>query len=113
MNKKIKGYELMKLIAEGQIKDGQKFLYMKKGGISPIEIYWNGRNFIYCNTEKFVLKYEEEIGISRLEKEKVLEENPAKFRYDLKYYYDKEKMGDKINEIIDKVNKLDKKINKE
>lgn len=67
----------------------------------------------HLNVEVEILEDEKETGISKLEKEKVLEENPAEFRYELKYYYNKEKMGDKINEIIEKVNKLDKKINKE
>lgn len=67
----------------------------------------------WTEREVEILEDEEETGISKLEKEEVLEENPAECRYDLKYYYDKEKMGDKVNEIIKKVNELDKKINKE
>ena len=128
MNKKIKGYELYKMVAEKELKSPVKM-------IDNNEEMWkfDGKNFIpitYKNSVdditfaemEFVILDLETLGveiledeeeISKLEKEKVLEENPAKFRYDLKYYYDKEKMGDKINEIIKKVNELDKKINKE
>ena len=130
MNKKIKGYELYKMVAEKELKspvkmiDNNEEMWEFDGkNFRPIT-FANGVDDITFAEMEFVildlktlgveiLEDEEETGISKLEKEKVLEEDPAKFRYDLKYYYDKEKMGDKINEIIKKVNELDKKINKE
>lgn len=129
MNKKIKGYELMKLIAEGQIKDGQKFLYMKKGGISPIEIYWSGRNFIYCNTEKFVLKDEkeidfilgdfeiledeEEIDINDLEDLPLNYKEVSELSIDSTFIDFHNNTRAEINKIIKYLRKLDKEINKE
>lgn len=122
MNKKIKAIDLASIVYQRkdipkkvkynstEYKYSEEFCdYENQLGnylfsIITLRAYW-------MNEEIEIL--EEEIGISKLEKEKALEENPANFRYDLKYYYDKEKMGDKINEIIAKVNKLDKKINKE
>ena len=140
MNKKIKGYELMKLIAEGQIKEGQKFLYMKKCGISPIEIYWSGRNFIYCNSEKFVLRDEreidfilgdfeiledeEEIDIQSIEETEIKNDGFTEyFEYDNGGFtesgysknYSREDVQTRksINQLIKAVKQLDKKINKE
>lgn len=128
MNKKIKVIELFKRINENKnipkkIKyidieytydeNMQEYYACKEGRTSYFFYNVVQHKWAWLGTEVEILEDEEEIGISKLEKEKVLEENPAEFRYDLRYYYDKEKMGDKINEIIKKVNELDKKINKE
>lgn len=56
MNKKIKGYEVMKLIAEGQIKEGQEFLFTNANGVKE-KISWNGENFRYFeDVNSFVLR---------------------------------------------------------
>lgn len=107
MNKKcliiLKGYELMQEIANGKIKEGTKFRDLTDNNYADdSNIYryennnvigrWGGTNILKLLNHDFeILEDEEETGISKLEKEKVLEENPAEFRYDLRYYYDKEK----------------------
>ena len=56
MNKKIKGYEVMKLIAEKKIKEGQEFLFTNADGVEE-KIFWNGENFKYSETERdYVLR---------------------------------------------------------
>ena len=51
MNKKIKGYEVMKLIAEKQIKNKQEFLFTNADGVEE-KIFWDGENFKYSETER-------------------------------------------------------------
>lgn len=137
MNKKIKGYEVMKLIAEKQIKVGQEFLFTYTDGVKE-KIFWDGENFKYFEAENsFVLRTvgdiefavgdfeiledEEEIDIQ------AINENDYKIVYWTKNIFTSETINDlfhkivfeimrnrnKQNEILKAVKQLDKKINKE
>ena len=139
MNKKIKGYELMKLIAENKIKEGQEFVLTIKNTLTKKRIYWSGKNLIYCDTGKFVFgdnadiyfllgdleiledEDEEEIDIQ------AINENDYRIEYHSKDIFTTENLNDLFykvafeimrnrneqNEILKAVKQLDKKINKE
>lgn len=137
MNKKIKGYEVMKLIAEKQIKVGQEFLFTNADGVEE-KIFWNGENFKYFEAERDyvlsdvgdiefavgdfeILENEEEIDIQGIN------ENDYRIEYHSKDIFTTEnlnnlfyKMAFEImrnrneqNEILKAVKQLDKKINKQ
>lgn len=139
MNKKIKGHELMKLIAENKIKEGQEFVLTIKNTLTKKRIYWSGKNLIYCDTGKFVfgdnadiyfllgdleiLEDEEEIDIQAMEEltykgEKIGLGTTEKIADEVDdccpvLYNSLDMCGIKINELIKAVKQLDKKINKE
>ena len=118
MNKKIKGYEVMKLIAEKKIKEGQKLIYTS----DDIEIYWDGSSFKYVNSENYILDTIGDIDFATGEFE-ILEDEEERdikmFEQEWFEYYEGTisvvdvDLAVKMNEIVDKLNKLDKKINKE
>ena len=123
MNKKIKGHELMKLIAENKIKEGQEFVFTIKNTSTKNRIYWSGKNFIYCDTGKFVfgdnadiyfllgdieiLEDEEEIDIQNIEELQTFSDSTV---YD---YNDIDRNRKVLNDLVKAVKQLDKKINKE
>ena len=139
MNKKIKGYEVMKLIAEKQIKVGQEFLFTYTDGVKE-KIFWDGENFKYFEAENsFVLRTvgdiefavgdfeiledEEEIDIQGIE-EITYKGEPIKLGTikrmcdNANDYMDAicislDTCGMKINELVKAVKQSDKKINKE
>lgn len=123
MNKKIKGHELMKLIAENKIKKGQEFVFTIENTLTKNRIYWSGKNLIYCDTGKFVfgdnadiyfllgdieiLEDEEEIDIQNIEELQTFSDSTV---YD---YNDIDRNRKVLNMLVKAVKKLDKKINKE
>lgn len=121
MNKKIKGYELMKLIAENKIKEGQEFLLTIKNTLTKKRICWKGKNLIYCDTGRFVLGDNADIyfllgDLEILEDEKEidienLEEIKGIVAIDEKGYITRETFLDfinKINDLVKAVKQLDK-----
>ncbi|MCR5145952.1 MAG: hypothetical protein K6B70_01180 [Clostridia bacterium] len=139
MNKKIKGYEVMKLIAEKQIKVAQGFLFTDADGVEE-KIFWDGENFKYSETERDyvlstvgdvefavgdfeILEDEEEIDIQGIE-EITYRSEPIKLgtakrmcdnanNYINAIYMSLDTCGMKINELVRIAKQLDKKINKE
>ena len=126
MNKKIKGHELMKLIAENKIKEGQEFVLTT---LTKNRIYWSGKNLIYCDTGKFVLgenadihfllgdveilEDEEEIDINDLEDLPLNYEEVSELSIDSTFIDFHNNTRAEINKIIKYLKHLDKKINKE
>lgn len=118
MNKKIKGYELMKLIAENKIKEGQEFVLTIKNTLTKKRIYWSGKNLIYCDTGKFVfgnnadiyfllgdieiLEDKEEIDIQNIEELQTFSDSTV---YD---YNDIDRNRKVLNMLVKAVKKLDK-----
>ena len=123
MNKKIKGHELMKLIAENKIKEGQEFVLTIKNTLTKKRIYWSGKNLIYCDTGKFVLGDNADIyfllgDIEILEDEEgidiqEIELAGLKSFVDVEGKIDNVNLAYKYNELLLAVKQLDKKINKE
>ena len=129
MNKKIKGHELMKLIAENKIKKGQEFVFTIKNTLTKKRIYWSGKNLIYCDTGKFVfgdnadiyfllgdieiLEDEEEIDINDLEDLPLNYKEVCGLSIDATFIDFHNNTRAEINKIIKYLKQLDKKINKE
>ncbi len=121
MNKKIKGYELMKLIAEKQIKSGTKFKDLTDNNYADdSNIYryennnfigrWGGTNILLLLKHDFeILEDEEEIDIQKLE---LFEEEYIK-AHDICMTETELDLIFKTNAIIIYLQQLDKKINKE
>lgn len=124
MNKKIKGYEVMKLIAENKIKEGQEFILMIRGTLTKYRICWTGKNFCFCDTGTFVLRENTDINfilgdleiLEDEDEEEIEIENIGELPEDFDAsFYDKHSIKAnryKINEILRAVKQLDKKINK-
>ena len=129
MNKKIKGYEVMKLIAEKQIKVGQEFLFTNADGVKE-KIFWDGENFKYSEAENsFVLRTvsdiefalgdfeiledEEEIDINDLEDLPLNYKEVSELSIDSTFIDFHNNTRAEINKIIKYLKQLDKKINKE
>ena len=54
MSKKIyKGYQLMKAIADGEIKEGSRFIFKTCDAIERVR--WNGENFKYIDTKSNIM----------------------------------------------------------
>lgn len=120
MNKKIKGYEVMKLIAEKKIKEGQKLIYTS----DDIEIYWDGSSFKYVNSENYLLETIGDIDFATgdfeiLEDEEEIDIQGIDIIRDYRTSDDdlyNDNFGDfksTINDLVKAVKQLDKKINKE
>lgn len=54
MSKIYKGWELMKAIADGKIKNGSKFIFKTKHNIKE-EVLWDGDVFLYANSGKTIV----------------------------------------------------------
>ena len=139
MNKKIKGYEVMKLIAEKKIKEGQVFLFTSADGDIEEKICWCGDNFRCIDSERNflldsigdidfatgdfeIIEDEKEIDINDIEElvgnVNVRMNNKTVDAEDLFYTISNiiVSLGnskDKINQLVKAVKQLDKKINKE
>ncbi len=50
---KYKGYELLKAIADGEIKNGSKFIFRVNQDVK--NIYWNGENFKYISNKRNIM----------------------------------------------------------
>lgn len=116
MNKKLKGYELMKLIAEKQIKEGQEFLFTNADGVEE-KIFWDGENFKYFESERdHVLSIVGDIEFAVGDFE-ILEDEEEIDIQGIKENYSNNSRADVnqeiINQLIRCVKQLDKKINKE
>ena len=105
---KYKGYELLKAIADGEIKEGSRFIFRASQDVE--NVYWDGENFKYIDNEgNLMLDYpdielvnstfeliEDEIDIDSIEElEEIVE-------------YSIEK--NTINQLVQAVKQLNKKV---
>ena len=51
---KYKGYELIKAIADGEIKNGSKFIFKTEHNMKE-EVLWDGEVFLYANSKKTIV----------------------------------------------------------
>lgn len=114
--KVIDGIELLRMIKDGEIKEKQRFTdgllkleYFDKtikicrlSSDGTYDYYENDYEVADLISHKFTL-IEEEKEIEELEKDVEYIEHPENEypnRIKKKYYYDRDKMGDKINELV-------------
>lgn len=120
MNKKIKVIELFELISNNK-QIPQKILYDNE------EYVFNGESFVCCdhdttpllseyNKSRLIDFLNDEVEIlednteeiEELEKEQEAIANPKTMMQEIRFYYDSNKMGDKINEIIRYIKRKEK-----
>lgn len=118
MNKKIKVIELLNEIANGEdlpkrikiqdyvfelSKDYEHYYYNEDVEITHLI----NHNFSNLNDEVEILEDNTE-EIEELEKEQEAIANPKTMMQEIRFYYDSNKMGDKINEIIRYIKRKEK-----
>ena len=74
MSKVYKGYELMKAIADGEIKEGTEFYKLEHGGIGKIKYIFNGRDLINDFAENKITESLTLFGIATVEFELIEDE---------------------------------------
>lgn len=122
MNKKIKIIDLVNRIESGEkvpekIKYNQlEFKYDKGSGKyirknSSIIIWFCIERFTSDFLNKTVEILEDNTEeIEELEKEQEAIANPKTMLQEIRFYYDSNKMGDKINELVKRINYIERKI---
>ena len=120
MNKKIKVIELLNKIANGEdiptkIKCKGKDFYFNKYEKSIDYLYRvdkNGNGWLVVQdialTDEVEILEDNTEEIEELEKEQEAIANPKTMLQEIRFYYDSNKMGDKINEIIRYIKRKDK-----
>lgn len=101
--KKYKGYELIKAITNGEIKEGTEFLIKNK-----TKVYYDGRILRYKETYCGIVP-NTEIGMSWLTEEfELIEENKEIEKLNDNDTYDYNHVALKINELVRAVNRINK-----
>lgn len=113
MSKIYKGYELIKAIADGEIKEGSEFI-IKYGEFNDFHAFYKNdeiRTYLFGKEYKLTTKdfaesefelIEDEVDIDNIEELDIYEENVTKGN-----------IIDKINELVQAVNQLEKRTRKE
>lgn len=122
MNKKdYKGYELIKAIYDGEIKDYTTIEVHDLSTLDHIKskieysnkrLNWIAGEFdttcLFDDNIYFRVLEDNTEEIEELEKEQEAIANPKTMLQEIRFYYDSNKMGDKINEIIRYIKRKDK-----
>lgn len=122
MNKKdYKGYELIKAIHDGEIKDYTTIEVHDLSTLDHIKskieysnkrLNWIAGEFdttcLFDDNIYFRVLEDNTEEIEELEKEQEAIANPKTMLQEIRFYYDSNKMGDKINEIIRYIKRKDK-----
>ena len=120
MNKKIKIIDLLNIIAKGEFPKRIKYndnIYENKSteyGIGYVTEYyeWFTKDVevddVKCLNDYVEILEDNTEEIEELEKEQEAIANPKTMLQEIRFYYDSNKMGDKINEIIRYIKRKDK-----
>ena len=113
---KIKGWKLMKKIADGEIKEGSKFRDLHQSSKDNFNLYkyenknltgrFGGTNLIALLNDDFEL-IEDEKDIDDIDDIEEVDEYKNEMAYD---WFDVQDMSIKINELIKAVKQLNKKL---
>lgn len=107
MGKTYKGWELMKAIEDGEIKDGSKFK-TKEGN----EIKWNGINFMFTHSAKYYMQEVNDITFLQESFELIEDEIDIDNIKELEGIVEYATEQDTINKLIQAVKQIDKRVKK-
>ena len=128
MEKMYKGWELMKAIADGKIKNRSKFIFKTEHNMKE-EVLWDGEVFLYANSEKTIVSDYTDIRLIQATFELIEDEKDIDNIKEL-YINDKTKsvgkdaianwtgrnlditFANKMNEILQAVKQIDKRVKK-